>query len=315
MYWGCEAIDSGTRAATPEGGSSRGQSLRRLIRAVTGIVVTALASIASAADPGVAIPSCEEAAPGDNEAARKRLVIIIDDIGHSLPLGQQVVELPGPINVAVLPHQKNSVALAELAHRRGKEVLLHAPMSNIRGKNPGKGTLTAEMNREQLVSTLQANLRAVPHVTGVNNHMGSQLTQVPQAMAWVMETLRDEELFFVDSRTSAGTVAQVKAKLYKLPNLKRDVFLDNERDEEEIRRQLERTLEIARQQGVAVAIGHPYPETIAVLQRTLPGLALRGYRLSSVSDVLQPPPPKCQPEQDYRQLFEPECQLQLASKK
>ena len=246
-------------------------------------------------------------------ATAPQLVIIIDDIGHSLPLGQRAATLPGPINIAVLPHQKNSTVLAELAYQQGQDVLLHAPMSNVRGKDPGKGALTAAMSKGEFISTLNHNLQAIPHVQGVNNHMGSLLTQLPQPMSWVMETLQQQQLYFIDSRTSPNTIAQIEAQAHQLPNLKRDVFLDNIRNETAIRHQLERLLTIADRQGIAVAIGHPYPETLAVLEQALPGLKLRGYQLAAISQVLSPPKPKCQPELDYRQLFEPACQLQLVT--
>ena len=248
-------------------------------------------------------------------ATPPQLVIIIDDIGHSLALGRRAVLLPGAVNIAVLPHQKNSVTLAELAYRQGQDVLLHAPMSTIQGKNPGRGTLTAQMPKQQFVDTLKDNLQAIPHVQGLNNHMGSLLTQLPEPMSWVMETLQQQQLYFIDSRTSPDTVAQVKAAAFQLPNLKRDVFLDNIRDEAAIRRQLELLLTTADRQGIAVAIGHPYPETLSVLEQALPGLALRGYQLVTISQLLNPPKPKCQPELDYRLLFEPACQLQTAAQK
>ena len=252
---------------------------------------------------------------GVSATTAPQLVIIIDDIGHSLPLGHRAAMLPGPINIAVLPHQKNSITLAELAYQQGQDILLHAPMSNTQGRDPGKGTLTANMAKDEFIRTLKNNLQAIPHVQGVNNHMGSLLTQLPEPMSWVMETLRQQQLYFVDSRTSPSTIAQVKAKAYQLPNLKRDVFLDNNRDENAIHHQLELLLSIADRQGIAVAIGHPYPETLSVLEQVLPGLALRGYQLTTISQLLAPPTPKCQPELDYRQLFEPACQIQIAVKK
>lgn len=253
-------------------------------------------------------------AHGISATTAPQLIIIIDDVGHSLPLGQRAVLLPGPINIAVLPHQKNSTALAELAHQQGQDVLLHAPMSNTQGKDPGKGVLTANMAKAEFTRTLKHNLAAIPHVQGVNNHMGSLLTQLPEPMSWVMETLHQQQLYFVDSRTSPNTIAQTKAKAYQLPNLKRDVFLDNHRDENAIRNQLELLLNIADKRGIAVAIGHPYHETLNVLEQALPGLALRGYQLITISQALSQPKPKCQPELDYRQLFEPECRVRIATK-
>ncbi|MCR8923032.1 divergent polysaccharide deacetylase family protein [Dasania sp. GY-MA-18] len=242
-----------------------------------------------------------------SHAKQPTVIIVIDDIGHSYELGQQAIQLPGPVNYAVLPHSPNGPKLAELAHQLGKEVLLHAPMSTIDGTSAGPGELAPNLNEQQFTSRLQQNLEAIPHVTGLNNHMGSLLTQMPKPMAWLMAELKRQQLYFLDSRTSPLTVAEQTAKRYHIPHLKRDIFLDNQRNPAAISRQFEKLLRLANKQGYAVAIGHPYPETIAVLQQALPALSLRGYKQQLASRFLLPTSQPCQPQQALEQLLFKPC--------
>jgi polysaccharide deacetylase 2 family uncharacterized protein YibQ len=218
-----------------------------------------------------------------------RVVLIIDDMGNNLDLGLQALALPGAINYAFLPHSPHSHQLATAAHQQAKEVLLHAPMSNLRSHPTGPGTLKPIMNRQQFLQTLQDDLASVPHVRGLNNHMGSLLTQLRQPMNWLMDALKQQQLYFVDSRTSPRTIAATVAKKHQLPALKRDVFLDNKRTEAAIDFQFKRLTRLAKSRGIAVAIGHPYPETLDYLKRELPSLAAQGIQLTLASSALDLP--------------------------
>jgi uncharacterized protein len=216
------------------------------------------------------------------------IVIIIDDMGNGLERGQQAIALPGPINYAFLPHTPNAKTLAESAHQQGKEVLLHLPMSNVQDYDTGPGTLRPIMEKPQFLQTLQDDLESIPHVRGVNNHMGSLLTQLHEPMDWLMQALKQQQLYFIDSRTSPLTVAESQANALQLPATRRDIFLDNKRNPAAIAQQFERLIALAKQRGVAVAIGHPHPETLAFLQQALPTLLGRGIKLAFASEVLQP---------------------------
>lgn len=231
-------------------------------------------------------PALDYPAPGDAAPASATLVIIIDDLGHQLANGRAAVALPGKLNYAVLPYTPYGKRLARAAHRGGKEVLLHAPMSNLAHKPLGRGALTPELDRAQFEATLDASLAQVPHVRGVNNHMGSDLTRRRPQMQWLMAQLSRRKLYFVDSRTEKGTVAADVASEQHVPNLSRQVFLDNQRSREAIAERFAHFTRLAREQGLAVAIGHPYPETIAYLREVLPGLRERGFRLALVSEAL-----------------------------
>lgn len=218
-------------------------------------------------------------------ATLPQLVLIIDDIGDNLALGRRAVDLPGAVAIAVLPHTTHSHALAERAANRGKVVMLHVPMSSHAPHRRGPGTLSPDMDRSRFLKVLRADLAAVPHASGVNNHMGSELTEHPLPMSWLMGELDERGLFFVDSRTTPRTTAEYQASAHGLPHLRRHVFLDHDRSPAEIERQFERWLALAHTQGLAVAIGHPYPETLALLEQRLPGLLLRGVQLVSVAEA------------------------------
>lgn len=217
----------------------------------------------------------------------RKLVLIIDDMGNRLREGRAVVALPGKLTIAVLPQTPHGPGLARAAHKAGKEVMLHAPMSNLAGTHLGQGGLTAEQSEADFRATLAEAIDDLPHVMGVNNHMGSELTQRRRQMAWVMDTLREKGLYFIDSRTSALTVAADVAAAYGVPHLSRKVFIDNSREPVAIDDSFRRLLDDVERTGLAVGIGHPYPETIAYLRGILPRLPCRGIRLALVSEVLR----------------------------
>ncbi|WP_238582312.1 divergent polysaccharide deacetylase family protein [Cellvibrio sp. OA-2007] len=199
--------------------------------------------------------------------ASNRLAIIIDDIGYNLTLGKRTADLSGDFTLAVLPFTPHGIELAERAHRSGKEIMLHAPMSNQHNYPLGRGGLTSGMQRGEFLAVLRQNLANIPHIKGLNNHMGSQLTEQAEPMSWLMEELQQRQLYFVDSRTSAQTQALAMAEKIHLPSRKRDVFLDDERTTSNIKYQLIRALKLAQQHGSAIAIGHPYPETLHELEQ------------------------------------------------
>lgn len=219
---------------------------------------------------------------------RPVIALIIDDLGDRLLDGQRAVELPGAVTYAVLPHTPFAERLARLAHQHGKEVMLHQPMQALNGKAMGPGGLALEMDRQQVRQVLRENLAAVPHVRGVNNHMGSLLTRHPGHMAWVMEVLDEAGgLYFVDSTTTPASVAQRVAYEHNLANARRNIFLDHEQDRGAILQQFVRLLEQAHTVGASLAIGHPYPETLEVLEALLPYLDEFGVRLLPVSEWIE----------------------------
>ncbi len=218
---------------------------------------------------------------------RTSIAIIIDDMGNQKDLGLQALELPGSVTYAFLPHTPYAARFARLAHLLDKEVMLHLPMEAEAGQHLGPGGLTSTQDRRELLAKLKQDLLAVPYIRGVNNHMGSLLTQRMQPMQWVMKALqKNPRLFFVDSRTSPDTVAGKAAVQNGVPTLGRDIFLDHVQEPTAIGQQFQRLIALAKLQGGALAIGHAHPETLAVLATELRRLDDYGVRLVSVSSLL-----------------------------
>ncbi|CAK0769777.1 conserved hypothetical protein [Gammaproteobacteria bacterium] len=237
---------------------------------VTGFLLVAWATLAVAEGPAPATIS-----------------LVIDDMGYLLAPGLRAVALPGPLACSILPHTPYAASLAEAAHRAGKEVMLHLPMESQDSLSLGQGGLLHTMDRSQLSQTLNADLALIPHVRGVNNHMGSLLTRQPAAMAWVMDVIKQHKgLFFIDSRTTAATIALKAAQEAGISATRRDLFLDNVSQPAAVRIQFARLVALARIQGTALGIAHPRPVTLQALEDLLPRLPALGVRLRPVSETV-----------------------------
>lgn len=218
-----------------------------------------------------------------------RIAIVIDDLGNNWQNDLAVIQLPAAVTCAILPHTRYTLPLAQLAFAAHHAVIVHLPMQALDGQYPGPGELTSEMNQQQFAATLTADLASVPFAEGVNNHMGSLLTEQPQAMAWLMQALQTYHYFFLDSRTTAHSVAMQQANQAGIATIGRDIFLDDQRDYGAIAQQLQALVKLAKTRGYAVAIGHPYPVTLAVLQAELPQLTNQGIVIVPL-DTLVPAP-------------------------
>ncbi|WP_153788968.1 divergent polysaccharide deacetylase family protein [Pseudomonas sp. EMN2] len=214
--------------------------------------------------------------------AKAYLSIIIDDLGQSSERDQRTLALPGPVTMAIMPDTPHATTFARQAHKAGKTVILHMPMDPATGPyawHPGTPL-------PELAQRLDAALVKVPYAAGINNHMGSRMTSQAEPMAWLMGELQRRHLFFVDSRTSAATVAAAKAQEIALAHVSRDVFLDDVRTPEAISAQLQQGITLARKQGSAVLIGHPYPQTLQVLEKEMPRLKSQGIELIPLRQMI-----------------------------
>ena len=214
------------------------------------------------------------------------LALVIDDLGRSVADLDRIRALGVPVTYAVLPFESRTGEVAAELERRGEEVIVHLPMEPSNGANPGPGALTAAMSRRELAAGTRRALGAVPGAVGVNNHMGSRLSAEPPAMEAVLRVIGGRSLYWLDSRTSADSVAYGTARSLGIPAAERQVFLDPDPRADAVRLQFRRLLLLARERGAAIAIGHPHPETLAVLEEEIPAAVERGYRFVPVSFLL-----------------------------
>lgn len=234
----------------------------------------------------VAGPASASAKPAESPDERPRAAIIIDDIGEDKAMAEQFFRLEAPLTYSILPHSRYQRELAKDAFRRGYQVMLHLPMepNEYPWVDPGPGALLTGMTPDERIAQLKIDLAAVPHIQGVNNHMGSKMTAMADQMRQIFTILKKRDLFFIDSRTTAATQCRSAARLFNLAFAERDVFLDHVQSREAIAKQIEEFINVAEINGRAIAIGHPHPETHAVLSEKMPEIRER-LRLVPASEL------------------------------
>jgi uncharacterized protein len=226
-------------------------------------------------------------APADvQHISHARLAIIIDDLGNDREAAETLFQLPFPLTVSVLPHLQHSAEISEEASRRGYQVMLHIPIEAPASAKAESIELRPGMEADQVTNLVQQMLETVPQAEGANNHQGSVGTSDAALMDAIMPALHERDLFFVDSRTSAATVAYAAARRAHVRTASRDVFLDDTEDVAAIRHQLELAVQDAKLHGSAIAIGHPHPTTLQVLAEDLPKLQREGVSLVFASQVV-----------------------------
>ncbi len=218
-------------------------------------------------------PQREE--PGPSKPDLPRFALIIDDLGYIQPeLVTRLCSLPVAFSVAVLPYQEYSRESADIAHRLGKEVMLHLPMEPIGypgpGRDPGPHAILFNLKEAEVRQRVRQALDEVPHRVGVNNHMGSRITPDRERMGWVLQEIKARKYFFVDSRTEKDTVAYDVAQKLGVPTAERRVFLDDDKAFPEMEKQWQRALALAAKDGSVIIIGHIYPETVEALEKLVP---------------------------------------------
>lgn len=217
-----------------------------------------------------------------------KIAIIIDDVGYQYKQVKALMDLPFALTYAILPNTPYAKRLAEYAHQHNKEVLVHLPMEGSRQEIFEPQTLTRQMKQAEFKRMTSRLINAIPHAVGVNNHMGSVLTQQTTHMQWLMETLsaQTSDLFFIDSFTTPRSQAYAQARTRNIPSLQRDFFLDNDLDPARIRRAFQQLINKAHQNGSAIAIAHPHAITLDVIRHALSALPQNNTQLVSVSELL-----------------------------
>jgi polysaccharide deacetylase 2 family uncharacterized protein YibQ len=219
---------------------------------------------------------------------RARIAVVIDDVGYNLEDLDAFLDLSAPITLSVLPNLPHTEESARRIAAAGKELLLHLPMEAENGNDPGPGAILTSQGDEQIRSLLEASFAQFPQAAGMNNHMGSRATADRRVMNLVMETLKSNGRFFLDSRTTTETVGPQTARAYSVPYLERDIFLDNEPEAAEIRRALEDGVDLARSKGSAILIGHVRnPQIVEVIGALSTELDRSGVELVFLSDLLE----------------------------
>jgi hypothetical protein len=232
------------------------------------------------------IPSTRSAL---KNAFRPKIAIVIDDLGGEKKISHELLRWDLPLTFSILPFAPYSKTLAEEAHRRGKEVILHLPMEphgypEIR---PGEGVLLQEMDEARLLQQLSKDIEAIPYIKGVSNHMGSRLMEDPEKLKVVFSELKRRGFFFLDSRTTPQTIGLQVAQSVGLRAMERSLFIDHSSNEEKIKQKIEQLIQVSLSNGKAIGIGHPHRSTLKSLKEMIPKMKEKGIEIVPLSSVME----------------------------
>ena len=215
-----------------------------------------------------------------------QLIFVFDDGGQNLAHLESFLKLPIPITIAVLPRLVHSVESAQKIRNSGNELILHQPMQALNSKvNPGPGAITPQMSEDEIIATLFYNINEIGPVAGMNNHEGSAITADAEKMAVILKMANEEGIYFLDSRTNSETRVPYVANLMGYSYYERNIFLDNEKTNENALQELKKGLAIANKNGSVIMIGHIWSASFLpdFLLEVIPELQEKGYTFCTVS--------------------------------
>lgn len=219
---------------------------------------------------------------------KPKIAIVIDDVGMNLSQSRAAIDLDKNVTLAFLPYAETVKTLASTAKAKGNEIIIHTPMEPMNGDiDLGTMALRTGMNPSDFNDEFLKITQSFDGYVGVNNHMGSRLTQDKQAMGQLMRLLKAKGLYFLDSKTINTSIAAETAAFYGVPYAVRDVFLDHEETPEFVANALAQTERTARRTGSAIAIGHPKKNTMQALRQWIPTLEKKGFELVPLSELIQ----------------------------
>ena len=214
--------------------------------------------------------------------------LIIDDFGYRNDhVSNGFLQLPGKLTYAIIPGHDYSQLFSKKAYDAGYEIIVHLPMENI-GKTYGEEeyVLMSYFQDDEIKNRINKAFDNLPESIGLNNHQGSRGTADSRVMTLLAGVIKEKKKFFIDSRTTNNSLAETTMRKYGVPTNKRDIFLDNELDEEKIKIQLLELADVSEEKGIAIGIGHVKPQTLNVLAKEIPVLQKKGFRFEFVSNLV-----------------------------
>ncbi|MCM3079465.1 divergent polysaccharide deacetylase family protein [Brevibacillus invocatus] len=236
---------------------------------LTAVLVSCTSSIHAAFEPIGTLTAPPPAVPA------KQVAFVIDDFGNNMKGTEDILSMPVPLTIAVMPFLPSTQKDAELAHKNGHDVIVHMPMEPIKGKASwlGPGAITSDLTDEEIRSRVNKAIDDVPHAIGMNNHMGSKVTADERIMRIVMSVLKERGLFYLDSKTNYKSVAGKMAEELGVPHIDNEMFLDDSHTTEHITKQMEKVCARLGQGPSCIVIGHVGPagkKTASILRQYIP---------------------------------------------
>ena len=197
---------------------------------------------------------------------KPKLVIIIDDVSFRWQVNK-IKSIPYKITPSFFPpskiHPNTPIYAKTFPH-----YMVHLPLEALHYPTPEPNTLNIRDSYETILKRVEYIKKLFPKVKFINNHTGSAFTSNREAMIKLFKALKNENLGFVDSKTTPYSKSKEAKKIYNIPLFSRNIFLDNKTNPQYIQNQIKKAIRIAKKRGYAIAIGHPHPKTLITLRNS-----------------------------------------------
>lgn len=220
-------------------------------------------------------------------AGNAKVILVIDDLGIVKKTTKQMIDMDAPLTLSFLPYASEISTQVNEAYNKGHDILVHIPMEPKGKADPGPHALLSSTSSRVQMDSIHYNLGQFSNYVGINNHMGSQFTEDEVAVNRLLNVIKDRGLLVLDSKTTPQSKLEALAVQKDIPVTNRDVFLDNEQDLNYILGQLDELERVAKREGNALAIGHPYSQTVAALRLWIPTLAAKGITIIPISQTVR----------------------------
>ncbi len=216
-----------------------------------------------------------------------KVILVIDDLGIVKGISKQMIDMDVPLTLSFLPYASGISAQVNDAYAKGHDILVHVPMEPKGRADPGPHALLSGTTARVQMTSIDYNLGQFSNYIGINNHMGSTFTEDAEAVDRLLNVVKDKGLMVLDSKTTSKSLLEEMAYKKNIPVTNRDVFLDNVRDVDYIMGQLAKLERIAKRDGTALAIGHPYAQTVTALKKWIPTLKAKGITIVPISQIIK----------------------------
>ncbi|MDP3791796.1 MAG: divergent polysaccharide deacetylase family protein [Candidatus Omnitrophota bacterium] len=235
------------------------------------------------------VPAKKKALPAvQKKFSNPKIAIVMDDFGYNMNNTDNLFAAGQPVTLSILPNLPYSRRVAQLAHSKKYEIILHLPLeSNDKSAPKELGTIRTDMDNKKISSILGEDIASVPGLKGISNHQGSKATEDKATMSVILADLKSRNLYFFDSLVTDKSVCMEAAKNAGVPYAKRDMFLDNDSSPDYIEKQVLSLRRLAFRKGSAIGVCHDRKNTVAVLSRMMPELSAEGIEFVPLSEMVR----------------------------
>lgn len=195
---------------------------------------------------------------------RPKLAIIMDDISTNAQ-ASELKKLSIKVTPSIFPPEKQHPKTAELA-KEFSVYMVHLPLQALNYTNEKANTLRTGDSKEKISQRIKDIKNDFKGVKYINNHTGSGFTSDFKSTLTLLDELKNSEIYFIDSLTTNKSTVLDASKKLGLKYAYRDVFLDNEQNVSKILKMINNAVAVAKKDGVAIAICHPYKSTFEALK-------------------------------------------------